>query len=248
MLRLLRWIWSTGILGTFLTGLFVLLPLVITIGIMGWVGSWLVEVLGPQSRIGQELQSLGLKIVTNEWIATLIGWGLVLGGIWLIGLIVKSTARYQLAEGFHWLLNRIPFLKSIYGPVSQVVDLLKKKDKSEVEGMQVVYCSFGQERGGGFLALLATADTYRFAGQECCLVYIPTSPLPMSGGIIFVPVRSVQPVDMSVEELMQVYFSLGVMASRVVPFQYQEQQRKASEETPGGDEGESNGSEPVPSP
>ena len=58
-------------------------------------------------------------------------------------------------------------------------------------------------------------------GSECLACYIPTSPVPMSDGIVFVQVAKVMNVDTSVEDLMQIYFSLGVMAPKVVPEQYQ---------------------------
>ena len=74
--------------------------------------------------------------------------------------------------------------------------------------------------GGGFLALLTSSDTFLFSERNCHAVYIPTSPVPMSGGIVFVPVEKVNVVEMSVDELMQIYFSLGVMASKVVPEKY----------------------------
>ena len=38
MRRALRWFWKTGMLSTFLAGLFAVLPIVITVGIMAWFG------------------------------------------------------------------------------------------------------------------------------------------------------------------------------------------------------------------
>ncbi|MFP6575591.1 MAG: hypothetical protein VB912_10590, partial [Pirellulaceae bacterium] len=76
------------------------------------------------------------------------------------------------------------------------------------------------QHGGGFLALLSSEKIYHFGGRDCYIVYIPTSPIPMSGGIVFVPVDLVQQVDMEVEHLMQIYLSLGVMSEVVVPEKY----------------------------
>ena len=45
MRRALTWFWVTGILSTFLAGLFALLPIVITVGIMVWAGGLLKESL-----------------------------------------------------------------------------------------------------------------------------------------------------------------------------------------------------------
>jgi uncharacterized membrane protein len=64
MSRALTWFWRTGILSTFLAGLFALLPIVITAGIMAWTGGLLKEWLGPESSVGQALFQLGLRFVT----------------------------------------------------------------------------------------------------------------------------------------------------------------------------------------
>ena len=55
----------------------------------------------------------------------------------------------------------------------------------------------------------------------------------MSGGIVFVPVAKVLEVDMQVDDLMQIYFSLGVMASKVVPDAYQTKKQETGAEPQG---------------
>ena len=118
-------------------------------------------------------------------------------------------------------------VSSIYGPVAKVVGMLKRDEEADMRAMSVVYCEFGMQHGGGFLALLSSEKIYRFAGRDSHIVYIPTSPIPMSGGIVFVPVEAVKPVDMEVEHLMQIYLSLGVMSEAVVPEQYLQGQAPA---------------------
>lgn len=224
MKRIAVWVWNRGIVSTFMAGLFVMLPLVITFAIMGWASGKVVELLGPESLIGRILQALGLQLLrddTRQWLGTLLGWGIVLAAIWLIGFFVKSLARQGLQKRFHSTMERIPVIRNIYRPVSQVVSMMQKGDEDEMASMSVVYCSFGDAHGGGVLALLTSSETFRFVDRDCHVVYIPTSPLPMSGGIILVPVENVTDVDMSVEDLMQIYFSLGVMAPKVVPDVYQ---------------------------
>jgi len=220
MMRLFRWIWDRGILSTFMAGLFVILPVVVTLAIMGWVGSKLVGLVGPQSFIGGKLLDLGLKFVTDPAVAAVVGWLLVLAAIWALGAFLKTTARYKVEETFHEIVEGIPIVSAVYKPISQVVSMLKNREEKEMSGMTVVFCSFGERRGGGFLGLLASRDTFRMRGEECRLVYIPTSPLPMSGGLVFVPAGAVEKVDMAVDDVMKVYLSLGVLASQLVPERY----------------------------
>ncbi|REJ70515.1 MAG: DUF502 domain-containing protein [Planctomycetota bacterium] len=224
MRRAMLWLWRHGIVATFMTGLFVVLPIVVTLAIIGWVASILVAWLGPSSPFGSALRFVGLGLLSKEtsaWLGTLLGWLIVIFGIWFVGVVVRAAARQQLEQAFHGLVERIPVINAIYKPVSQVVGMLKQDDTSQMQGMSVVYCDFGERHGGGFLALLASEKTFQFAARQCYAVYIPTSPLPMSGGIVFVPVEKVTVLEMSVDELMQIYFSLGVMAPKVVPAEYQ---------------------------
>jgi uncharacterized membrane protein len=99
-----------------------------------------------------------------------------------------------------------------------------------LETARVVYCQFGDKSGVGLLGLQVSDQTFRLNGSECVIVYVPTSPLPMSGGIIFAPKESVFPVEMTVDALMQIYLSIGVLASSVVPARYRIAQATLSEE------------------
>ena len=220
MKRIVMWVWSRGVVSTFLTGFFTVLPFVVTLVIMGWAGRKLQQLVGPGSFAGKVLRDVGLRFVMDHTIATFIGWALVLIVLWLVGVVIKSTAKYRLAETLDRVINRIPIVSSIFGPISQVVDMFRQDGQSQLQGMKVVYCAFGQTYGGGCLGLMASEETYRFGNRMCYVVYIPTAPIPMTGGIVFVPVEDVYPIDMDVEALLQMCVSLGIMASKVVPEQY----------------------------
>ena len=216
----LTWIWKTGILSTFLAGLFVLLPIVITLGIMAWAGGLLKEWLGPDSFVGQALLQLGLHVVTNPTVATVLGWASVVLVIWLLGALLKSVGRKRIEKTFHAAMERIPLINVFYGPVAQVVDMLHRDPTDKLQGMNVVYCAFGGEGAAGFLGLMASDQVYRFNGQACHVVYVPTSPLPMSGLVVFAAVDSVRQVDMQVDELLKICISIGVMSPKVIPEEY----------------------------
>ena len=121
---------------------------------------------------------------------------------------------------FHATVERIPLVNVLYRPVAQVVEMLQRDPTDKMQGMKVVYCAFGREGAAGFLGLLVSDRMYRFNGQACQIVYVPTSPVPMSGGVVFAAADSVHQVDMQVDDLMKIYFSIGVMSSKVIPDQY----------------------------
>jgi uncharacterized membrane protein len=220
MKRLVLWIFDRGVVQAFLTGLFSLLPLVLTLALMSWAGKWLSDHIGAGSAAGKTLRGVGLKFVANEAFATVAGWAIVFVVIWSVGLVIRATARFRLQQAFDSVMNHIPIVRSFYGPLTQVVDLFKKRDPDEMRNMSVVFCTFGDQQGGGFLALRASPKTFHFRDRDCFIVYIPTSPVPMSGGIVFVPTEGVQEVEMEFDELMQIYLSLGVVSGSVVPEKY----------------------------
>ncbi len=220
MRRTLGWFWKTGMLSTFLAGLFAVLPIVITVGIMAWVGGVLKAWLGPESFVGKASAQMGLRFVTDPTVASVLGWVAVLLAIWLLGALLKSVGKKRLEKTFNAAMERIPLVNVLYRPVAQVVDLLQRKPTDTMQGMSVVYCAFGREKGAGFLGLLVSDRVYRFNGHACQIVYVPTSPVPMSGAVVFAAADSVHRVDIPVDDLMKICLSIGVMSSKVIPEQY----------------------------
>jgi len=219
MRAVVLWVWNRGVVSTFLAGLFAILPVAITVAIIGWVAGYIHEAL---TLLGQAVSPLESQfaILENETVAAAIGLIVVLVCVWLLGLLVKSSARYRVQRWVDGTINLIPIVKSVYSTVSRLVGMLKKDDKAELAAMSVVFCSFGQARGGGFLGLLASPEAFSFDGHEYHVVYIPTSPIPMSGGVLFVPTDAVQPIDMTAEQVMRIYFSMGILSPEVIPSQY----------------------------
>ena len=127
MRRALGWFWKTGMLSTFLAGLFAVLPIVITVGIMAWVGGVLKAWLGPESFVGKALFQLGLQFVTDPTVASALGWVAVLLAIWLLGALLKSVGKKRIEKTFNAAVERIPLVNVLYRPVAQVVDLLQRE-------------------------------------------------------------------------------------------------------------------------
>lgn len=223
MIRAVRWIWKHGVISTFLSGWFAILPIVLTIMIVIWVADQLGAFLGPESLIGGALERVGGRLLPDSaggLLATALGWVIVLAGIWALGVLIKSTAKHRVQRFLKSMMDRIPIVSSLYSTAAQLVGMLQKDDDSDLKAMRAVYCSFGREHGVGFLGLLTSAETYDFADQKCWIVYVPTSPVPMTGGLMFVPVDSCREIEMTAEQVMRVYLSLGILAAEVVPKEY----------------------------
>jgi uncharacterized membrane protein len=210
MKRIVKSVWGR-LVGCFLAGLFTILPLVITIVVITWVAEFILGIIGPDKWLGTPLSALGKGVSGKEGeLAYFLGCVIVLAAIFLLGVMVQMGMRRLLHRLVAPVIKSIPIAGSVYGAASQIVGLLEKRDDTDLKGMSVVYCVFGKENGTGLLALLPTTDRYPIDGRDYHIVYIPTAPIPMTGGLLFVPVDSVRTVDMSVESLMSIYLSMGV--------------------------------------
>lgn len=221
MLRFLSRFWRTSVVGTFVAGLFFLLPIVVTIFIILWLVDWLKAALGPGTFFGELITQSGKVIVGREYDYIAFGLGILITmlGVWLLGLIVRSQARKGLEDAFDAVIDRVPLFRSIYKPVARIVRFASSESaEEELKGMSVVRCRFGGLDGVETLALLTTAHTYLLDGRRCKLVYFPTSPMPMTGYLLFLPEAQVHAVPgMQVEQLMKIYITLGTLTPENVP-------------------------------
>jgi uncharacterized membrane protein len=212
-------IWRTGIIGNLVTGSLVLLPLVLTVLIIGWIVNAVVAALGPGTWFGDLLTQGGAAIVgqKRELFAFLIGACIGLIGLWLLGLTVRIQAQRTLDQALDNILAKVPLFRAIYRPVSQVVRVFAGS-KAELLGLPVVMCRLGGENGADVPAFLASDQVFQVGGDRRLLVYLPTSPLPAWGGLVLVPESRVLPVsDMDADGLIKLYFSFGVLAPEIIP-------------------------------
>lgn len=208
----------------FMAGLLAVLPLILTVAIVGWVVSFLQGFVGPDTWFGRTLSSLGLRLFKDasgsgsgaveafegSVLAYLLGVVIVVIVLFTIGVFVEFGARKYLSSWGDRVFRRIPIIGSLYGSLKQLVDLFDRKDEAEIKSMSVVYCHFAEGGGPGVLALMPSAEKIIINGEEHFIVIIPTAPVPFGGGLVFFPTRLVTPSDMAVDSLISIYVSMGV--------------------------------------
>ncbi len=223
MKEFLSGFWRNSVVGTFLAGALFLLPLVLTFFIVTWIVNLVRGQLGPDTFLGDLLTRLGIVIIGPEQNTYAFWLGLVIAliGIWFLGWVVKSQAKSIVQDAIDRVFARVPLIRSIYSPVARVVRLATNRDggAGDFSGMSVVSCRFfGDKTGVDILALLAAQDVYLIGGERRRLVYLPAAPIPMSGGLVFMPEASVFPVpEMKVDDLFKIYVSLGALAPETMP-------------------------------
>ncbi|NLX97190.1 MAG: DUF502 domain-containing protein [Rhodopirellula sp.] len=201
----------------FLAGIIAILPVVITVAVVAWVGALVSRFLGPSTVVGQALRGLGLRFATNDTAAYAVGAALVLSLIFLIGAAAEAGAKNLLQRLMDAVLQRIPLIGSVYGTSKQLVGMVDKKPDGSLKGMRAVFCHFGGTGGAGILALLVSPDRYSLNGRDYHIVIVPTAPVPVGGGLFFIPAEMVRPADVSMEGLMSIYVSMGVTAPQFLP-------------------------------
>ena len=211
MRTILDWLRNRAI-RYFLAGVFATLPVVVTAALVIWVAGFLQQFIGPSAPLGRLLRTVGLGFSSDTTMAYIIGWALVLLVIMVVGMFVEAGARGFFQRVFDALLSRIPLVGGIYGTSKQVVAMLDQKEGDRLSGMRAVFCTFGQEHGCGILALLVSPVTFRLEGRDYLIVIVPTAPVPVGGGLLFMPAETVRPVELTVESLMSIYVSMGVTA------------------------------------
>jgi uncharacterized membrane protein len=194
----------------FFAGVLILFPLAITIIVIVWFVNLIADLLGPESIFGSLLQELGLNLVSNPITAYLIGLCAAIGLIFFLGLIVQARLKQRYNAISDSIMSRIPFIKTIYDASRKIANLFEVKDQPDMKAMSPVLCHFGGEGGTAVLALLTSKDVLEIDGMKYYSIMIPTSPVPIGGAILYVPVEWVKKVDMGIDGLINVYVSMGV--------------------------------------
>ena len=205
------------VLRYFVAGVFAILPVVVTVAVVIWVARFLEQFVGPSAPLGRLMGAVGFRFSSDTTVAYIIGWSLVLAVIMVVGVIVEAGARGMVQRTFDAVLSRLPLVGGIYGTSKHVVAMLDRKSDAQLTGMRPVFCHFGKETGCGVLALLVSPEVFHVEERDYLLVIVPSVPIPMSGGLLFVPTESVRPADITVESLMSIYVSMGVNAPQFLP-------------------------------
>ena len=199
------------IIRIFLSGVLALLPIMVTVIVTAWLGSIVARYAGPGSLLGNLITSLGLNLSGSSIVAYFIGLGIILGLIFLLGLLVESGLRSWISNSFDWFMTRIPFVSNVYDLSKRFVAIMDRSgEEDSLKSMSPVWCFFGGEGSAGVLALMPSHEPVKVGEQSYVPILVPSAPVPFGGALIYVPESWVKPAEGGVERLMNVYVSMGV--------------------------------------
>jgi uncharacterized membrane protein len=210
------------LLRIFATGALAALPLAATILIFAWAAGILIKWLGPDSAVGRLLVGIGLGVGASEVVGYAMGVAIVAAAIFGLGLLVEAGLQRGFARAVNALLVRIPVVGTVYDLMKRMVGLLRAQDgKGDgMKSMSAVWCHFGGPQAEGnsvALALLGSDTPVLINGQRCLAVLIPTAPVPVGGGLLYVPEHWVSPADVGVEAVTSIYVSMGLTSPQYLP-------------------------------
>lgn len=206
----------------FVSGLVTLLPLVITVGLLAWIYSKLVMLLGSGSSIGKSLTSLATALDMPQSLTIALSYALIIAVIVLIGAYVQKRASNTVAEMIKRLMNRFPVVNSIYNSIEQVVGIFhKEKDQDKdgdgkpdsEQGSSIVLVRWANTL---ILGMLPTRDVLMLNGEPHYMVYFPQTPVPMSGLNFVVPAADVFMTDLKFDDLTKILVSLGALTPQLM--------------------------------
>lgn len=188
-----------------ITGLLIWIPLVITI----WVLKLVVETLDQT-----------LLLLPPEWRSEhLLGVHIPGLGVVLTVLIVVATGVFsaniiggRLVRVWHYALNRIPVVSSIYSSVKQVSDTLFASGGQAFRKALLVQWPHEGMWTIAFMTGVPGGDVANHLQGDFVSVYVPTTPNPTGGYFVMLRRADVVELEMSVDEALKYIISMGVVA------------------------------------
>lgn len=193
--------------GNFLTGLVVVLPIGLTLWLIwtvtGWIDGWILPLIPHRFRLDQyvgiDLRGAGVVIFLAFTVLT--GWAAK-------GLIGRTF--------LHWgerLVARMPVIRSIYSGLKQIAETVFAQSETSFNKA----CLLEYPRKGiwaiGFISTTAKGEIAARlpTGEPGLSVFLPTTPNPTSGFLLFLPKSEVIELEMTVEDAAKLIISAGLV-------------------------------------
>ena len=205
--------WRTS----FLTGLAVVLPGVITLAVVKWL-------FGTISSFTDTLlfflpYTLGPKAVYQDGVSGPVFWywsvlALLLAVVivTVVGVLTRYYFGKRLIAWADSVMLRVPVLNKIYSTIKQVDEAFTSGKRSSFKTVVLVEYPREGIYSIGFLTNERADEVREKTDKNCVCVFIPTTPIPTGGFLIIVPEEKVIKLDMSVADGLKYIISVGALS------------------------------------
>jgi len=195
----------------FFAGVLVTMPLAVTFLVAWWFIGVVDDYVVPLIPAGWN---------PDHYLKETVGLEIGLPGLGLVVLVVAITLIGALTAGFlgrfvvtigERILAQMPIIRSVYSAIKQILEtVLKQQSKAFRQAVLVEY----PRRGIwaiGFITGATEGEVQNLTMQEVVNVFLPTTPNPTSGFLLFIPHKELVFLDMTVEEAVKMVISGGIV-------------------------------------
>ena len=189
----------------FLTGLVLVGPLYITVGLTWWFINWVDNLVRPVIPVAYRPETyLPIKVPGTGLILALVA-------LTLLGFLTANFVGRKLVETSENILSRMPVVRPIYKSLKQIFETLFSKTGSSFRKVGLVEFPSPGMWSLVFLSNPPIADiATRLPDTEHIAAFMPCTPNPTTGFFFYVPRRDVIELDISVETAMTLVMSAGM--------------------------------------
>jgi uncharacterized membrane protein len=136
---------------------------------------------------------------------------LVLVFIALIGHVSRYFLGRLFIRGTEKIIDRLPFIRTLYNTSKQIVGTFSNGKGVLFQEVVLVEFPASGSSAIGFVTSNAEGELAGFCGKDSLCVFVPTTPNPTSGFLIFVKRSSCRPLHMSISDAMKAIISGGAL-------------------------------------
>jgi Uncharacterized conserved protein len=192
---------------SFFTGLIVVAPIGLTIWLMwtmaGWVDGWVLPLVPPELRperyIGVNVRGIGVIIFLI--FTVVVGW------------LAKGFFGRTMIRFGESIVDRLPLVRTVYNGLKQIAETVLSQSEAKFDRACMIEYPREGLKAIAFVSSTAKGEIAQKADDADPLVsvFLPTTPNPTSGFLLFVPQSQVTYLDMSVEDAAKLIISAGLV-------------------------------------
>ena len=201
---------GTRLRNYFLTGLIIVGPISITIyivwGFINFVDDWIKPLIpvayNPETYLPFAIPGAGLIFA--------------IFGIIVIGALTANLFGRSLVSVGEAIVDRMPVVRNVYNALKQIFETVLSQSNSSFKNVGLIE----YPRKGLYCIVFISTETSGelkakwTGGDDPVSVFLPTTPNPTSGYLLFVPRKDITILDMSVEEGAKLVISAGLVTPK----------------------------------
>jgi uncharacterized membrane protein len=190
---------------SFLAGLALLAPLLITVFVLQFLLTWVTGLIDPivaQTRLAQYTANI-------HAVAQVLAVVLIVTVIVSLGYLAQRSVGQRVFGYVDRGIGLVPLVRIIYSSVRQVSNALLE-GSSRYESVVLVEYPRDGVYSIGFVTSDSPSEVADVAGEAVYNVFLPNSPTPTSGHLLLVPEAQVHEVDISVRRGVRLLVTTGM--------------------------------------